>query len=107
MIKFKALALVAAGLFAASTLFAHDQACCAGQPAGKMAKDGCSATFANLNLTPAQKAKMEKLGDDCMKGGCNTATMAKMKKSARGVLTKKQFAAWKTACTQQGEHDHS
>lgn len=71
MIKFKALALVAAGLFAASTLFAHDQACCAGQSAGKMAKDGCSATFANLNLTPAQKAKMEKLGDDCMKGGGN------------------------------------
>ncbi len=105
--KFKALAFVAVGLLSASSLFAHDKACCAGQSAGTMAKDACSASFANLNLTPAQKAKMEKLGDDCMKGGCNEKTMAKMEKGARGVLTKEQFAAWKAACAQQPEHTRS
>ncbi len=44
---------------------------------------------------------MEKLAAECDKGGCNKATMAKMEKGARGVLTEEQFTAWKAACSSQ------
>jgi Spy/CpxP family protein refolding chaperone len=90
-------AISALGLFATSA-FAHDKACCAGM-AGNESKEACSATFANLDLTAAQKAKMEKLAARCEKGGCDEATMAQMEKGAKGVLTKEQFAAWKAACS--------
>ena len=52
-------------------------------------------TFANLNLTPEQKAKMEKAAADCHKGGCTEETMAKMNKDAQEILTEQQYAAWK------------
>lgn len=97
----KAFAVIAVATLAFSPAFAHDQACCAGM-AGKEMKGACSATFANLNLNAAQKTKMEKLAADCEKGGCNEETMAKMEKSARGILNKEQFAAWKAACS--GKH---
>ncbi len=96
--KLKALALIALGTFAVSSAFAEDKACCAGTAASHM-KSGCSATFANLNLTPAQQTKMEKLAAECDKGGCNERTMAKMEKGARGVLSDEQFVAWKAACS--------
>ncbi len=96
--ELKALALSGVGTFAVSSAFAEDKACCAGTAASHM-KSGCSATFANLNLTPAQQTKMEKLAAECDKGGCNERTMAKMEKGARGVLSHEQFVAWKAACT--------
>ncbi|MDQ6859921.1 MAG: hypothetical protein M3032_02015 [Verrucomicrobiota bacterium] len=96
--KRTALAVFASALFGATALFAHDDACCAGM-AGHDTKADCSATFANLDLTVAQKTKMEKFAAECDKGGCNKETMAKMEKRARGVLTKEQFAAWKAECT--------
>ena len=98
------LALIACGMFATSAL-AEDAACCAGA-SGKMTKEACNATFANLNLDAAQKAKMEKLAADCTKGGCNEATMAKMEKSAKSILNKEQFAAWKAACSGKSGHQH-
>src|SRR6188768_103161 len=88
MMKFKVLAFVAAGLFAASSALAHD--------GGKAA---CAATFANLNLTTEQQGKMEKLADQCVKSGCTKESMAKMEKSAKGILTAEQFATWHAACS--------
>ena len=91
--KLKVLAVVAAAAFAASSSFAGDKACCA-QGAGNVAKEGCEMTFANLNLNADQKAKMEKLSAECHKGGCTEATMAKMDKEAKRVLSKEQYATW-------------
>jgi len=96
--KAKALAVIALGMFAVSPAFAADDACCAGMSANKN-KAACSATFANLDLTASQKAKMQKLATACDTGGCNKETMAKMEKGARGVLSKEQFTAWKAACS--------
>ena len=100
MTKFKGLAFLAAVLFAASPLFAGDKACCAHQASNE--KKNCSATFANLDLTTEQKTKMEALAAECHKGGCNEESMAKMEKSAKGILSKEQLAAWMAAC--KGEH---
>lgn len=96
--KLKALAVLACATFALSSVFAHDNACCAGMTDNNM-KASCDATFAQLNLTAAQKAKMEKLAAICDKDGCNKQAMAKMEVGARKVLTKEQFTAWKAACS--------
>lgn len=97
--KRTASVLLAIALFSAASVFAEDNAaCCAGMTA-KETKGACSATFADLNLTAAQKTKMEMLAAECDKDGCNKDSMAKMEKSAKNVLNKEQFAAWKANCT--------
>src|SRR4051794_26844253 len=95
--KSRTLAVLTLGMFALTSAFAEDKACCAGM-AGKDMKAACNATFANLKLTTEQKTKMEKLAAECDKGGCNAQTMAKMEKGARKVLSKEQFAQWKATC---------
>jgi hypothetical protein len=94
MTKFKALAFLAAGMFAASSAFAGDH--CA-KTASNEAKAGCDMTFAKLSLSQEQKSKMEQIAADCHKGGCNEATMAKMDREAQKVLSKDQYATWKAS----------
>ena len=90
------LAITAAALTAASAV-AGDKACCATTTTAAN-KHNCEATFANLDLNAEQKAKMQKLAEECTKGGCNKDTMAKMEESAKSILSKEQFAAWRSAC---------
>ena len=71
-------------------------------------KAACAATFANLNLTAEQQGKMEKLAAQCDKSGCTKESMAKMEKSAKGILTAEQFTTWKAACSgKMGEKKQS
>jgi len=100
MMKFKALAIVAVGVFAASSAFAGDKAHCAGMTASNDGKMAC-ASYANLNLTAEQKTKMDALSAECHKGGANEATMAKMDKEAKGILSQDQYAQWKSAHTEK------
>ena len=108
MVNSKALAFIAAGLFAASSIAsAGDKACCAKTASDDM-KAACSATFAKLDLTGDQRTKMEEFAAECDKGGCNKATMAKMEKGAERVLSPVQFAAWQAECKgKTAEHTHS
>ncbi len=96
MLKFKALAVVAAAAFAASSAFAGDKGHCAGMTASNDTKMSC-ASYANLNLTAEQKAKMDALSAECHKGGMTEATIAKMDKEAKSILTQEQYASWKSA----------
>lgn len=98
MIKFTALAFLAAGMFAASAAFAGEgKACCAhGAKQGK--KEACAATFAQLDLSAEQTSKMETLAAECDKAGCTKESMAKMERAAKGILSKEQFASWQAAC---------
>ncbi len=96
MIKFNALAIVAVAAFAATSAFAGDKAHCAGMQASNDGKMAC-ASYANLNLTAEQKAKMDALSAECHKGGATEATMAKMDKEAQTILNKEQYASWKSA----------
>ena len=100
MIKLKALTVVAAMLFAASA-YAGDKgkggACCV-KGASHDGKDGMSLTYANLNLTPDQKTKLQALEADCNKAGCTKESTAKFMKGAEGILSKEQFAEVKAAC---------
>ena len=98
MIKLTGLALVAAAAFAATSLHAGDKKGCCAQGASNHGKKECSQTFANLNLTPEQKTKLDALQVQCDKEGCTKESMAKFMKSAEGVLSQEQLATLKAEC---------
>lgn len=96
----KIIALVAAGAFAAGTMFAGEHGDCANK-AGNEGKMACTASFATLNLTPDQKTKMETAMAEHHKAGCNQATEAKYMKDVEGILTPEQFAKFKAECNKK------
>jgi Spy/CpxP family protein refolding chaperone len=100
----KLIALVAAGVFAAGTMFAGEHGDCA-KKVGNEAKAACTVSLASLNLTPDQKTKMEAVMAEHQKAGCTEASEAKYMKEAEGVLTKEQFAKFKAEC--KGEKEKS
>ena len=102
MMKLRGLTLLVAAAFALTSAYAGDKACCATNVKndGKMA---CSPNYAKLNLTEAQKSKMEALQAECNKGGCTQEKMDKFMKSAEGILSKEQFATLKTECGKMHE----
>ena len=91
------IALVAAGAFAAGTMFAGEHGDCATK-AGNEAKMACMASFANLNLTADQRTKMETALTEHHKAGCTEANEAKFMKDVEGILTPDQFAKFKAEC---------
>jgi Spy/CpxP family protein refolding chaperone len=99
----KLIALVAAGLFAAGTVFAGDHGDCVKQ-AGNKEKMACQVSTASLNLTPDQQTKMDALMAEHHKAGCSKESEAKYMKEAKGVLTKEQYAKFKAEC-KGGEKD--
>ena len=96
----KLIALVAAGAFAAGTMFAGEHGDCA-KKAGNEGKMACTASFATLNLTADQKTKMETLVTEHHKAGCTDASEAKFMKDVEGVLTPDQFAKFKAECNKE------
>ena len=104
MIKLKGLAFVAVAVFAATSAFAGDKACCASH--AKNDKMSCSShNYSNLNLSAEQKVKMEALQADCKKGGCTKESMDKFMKSAEGILSKEQYATLKSECAKKHDKD--
>jgi hypothetical protein len=93
----KFIALVVAGMFAAGTMFAGEHGECT-KKVGNAAKPACTVSLASLNLTADQKTKMDAAMAEHQKAGCSEATEAKYMKEAEGILTKEQFAKFKTEC---------
>ena len=98
----KLIALVAAGMFAAGTMFAGDHGDCA-KHAGNDGKMACTVALADLNLTPEQKTKMDTLMAEHHKEGCTKETEKKFMHEAKGVLTPEQFAKFKAECKGEKE----
>jgi Spy/CpxP family protein refolding chaperone len=96
----KLIALVAAGAFAAGTMFGGEHGDCA-KKAGNETKMACTASFASLNLTADQKTKMEAALTEHRKTGCTDASEAKFTKDVQGILTPEQFAKFKAECNKQ------
>jgi|SRR5438445_5661046 len=99
----KLIALVAAGLFAAGTMFGGEHSDCTKQ-VGNEAKAACQVSLANLNLTPDQKTQMDAVMAEHQKAGCSEATEAKYMQQAKGILTKEQYAKFKAEC-KKGDRD--
>jgi Spy/CpxP family protein refolding chaperone len=93
----KLIALVAAGLFAAGTMFAGEHGNCTKQ-VGNEAKMACQVSLASLNLTADQKTKMDAAMEEHHKAGCSEASEAKYMQEAKTILTKEQFAKFKAEC---------
>ena len=106
MIKIKSLALVASALFAATSVYAGGKACCTTQ-ASNSGKMECSQTYAKLNLTPKQKAKLDAFQAQCQKEGCTKKSMDKFMQSAKGILSKDQYAQLQTECAHMHQAEKS
>ena len=98
----KLIALVAAGAFAAGTMFAGEHGDCT-KKAGNEGKMACMASFASLNLTADQTKKMETVMTEHHKAGCTEASEAKFMKEVEGILTPDQFAKFKAECNKHKE----
>jgi len=97
----KLIALAAAGLFAAGTLFAGEHGDCTKQVGSE--KMACQVSLASLNLTPDQKTKMDAAMAEHQKAGCSEASEAKYKQEAKSILTKEQYAKFKAECKGKDE----
>jgi Spy/CpxP family protein refolding chaperone len=93
----KLIALTAACAFAAGTMFAGEHGDCT-KKAGNEAKAACTVSYANLNLTPEQKTKMEAAMAEHHKAGCTEASEEAYMKEAKGILNKDQYVKFKTEC---------
>ena len=91
------LALVIYASFAASVL-AGPAPCCAGKTSAD-GKANCMS-FASLNLTSDQKAKLESWQAECMKDGCTKETRATFMEKAKTILSETQYAELKSKCDQ-------
>src|SRR6266513_3773715 len=101
----KFTALMAAAAFAIAPAFAGDKdkdksACCAVK--GDM---DCAATYAKMNLSTEQKAKMDALVEKCKGAGCTKESTEAFMKSAEGVLSKDQMATFKAECNKLQKKD--
>ena len=93
----KLIALTAVGMFAVATAFAGSHGDCTKQ-AGNQAKAACQVSFASLDLTPAQKTKLDAARAEHEKEGCTEASEAKYMKQAKSILNKDQYAKFKAEC---------
>ena len=93
----KFIALVAAGVFAAGTLFAGEHGDCT-KKAGNEAKAACTVSYANLNLSTEQKTKMEAAMAEHHKAGCTEASEQAYMKEVKGILNKDQYVKFKAEC---------
>jgi Spy/CpxP family protein refolding chaperone len=93
----KFIALVAAGVFAAGTMFAGEHGDCT-KKAGNEAKAACTVSYANLNLSTEQKTKMEAAMAEHHKAGCTEASEEAYMKEAKGILSKEQYGKFKAEC---------
>jgi Spy/CpxP family protein refolding chaperone len=98
----KLIALVAAGLFVAGTMFGGEHGNCT-KKAGNEGKAACQASLASLDLTADQKTKMDAVMTEHNKAGCSKASEAKYMEEAKGILTAEQYAKFKAECNGEKE----
>jgi len=98
----KFIALTAAGLFAAGTMFAGEHGNCA-KTVGNDGKMACHVSMANLNLTAEQKTKMDTAMEAHHKAGCTKENETKFMGEAKSILTPEQYA--KFEAESKGEKD--
>jgi hypothetical protein len=92
------LALLAAGVLAASSSFADGKACC-GAKGTQVSNDTSSCmNLASLNLTTDQKSKLVAWQNECMKEGCTKESRAAFMKKAKTILSADQYAQLKSEC---------
>ena len=85
-------------------MFAGEHGDCT-KKVGNEAKAACQVSLASLSLTPEQKTKMDAAMAAHEKAGCSEASEAEYMKSAKGILTKEQYAKFKAECPKGDKKD--
>ena len=102
----KIIALTAVAMFAVASAFAGSHGECTKQASNEHMA-ACQVSFASLDLTPAQKTKLEAAKAEHEKEGCNDASEAKFMKEAKTILNKDQYAKFKAECTGHKEKENT
>src|SRR5438477_3047287 len=92
------LAVVIAGVLAASASFAAGKGCCSKDMQQASNTNASCMNLASLNLTKDQNAKLTAWQKECMKNGCTKESRAAFMKKARVILSADQYAQLKSAC---------
>jgi Spy/CpxP family protein refolding chaperone len=101
----KLIALVAAGVLAAGTMFAGEHGDCVKKAGNE--KMACEASLASLDLTADQKTKMDALMAEHHKAGCTKESEEAYMHEAKGILTKEQYAKFKAECKGEKGKTHA
>ena len=91
------LAVLAAGVLAASTSFAGGKGCCSKNMQASNDTASCM-NLASLHLSAGQNSKLVAWQKECMKEGCTKETRSAFMKKARTILSKDQYAQLKSEC---------
>jgi hypothetical protein len=91
------LAVLAAGVLAASTSFAGGKGCCSKDMQASNSNASCM-NLASLNLSKDQNAKLTAWQKECMKNGCTKESRTAFMKKARAILSADQYAQLKSEC---------
>ena len=102
----KFIALVAAGLFAAGTMFAGEHGNCT-KKVGNEEKMACQASLASLDLTADQKTKMDTAMAEHQKAGCSKESEKTYMHEAKSILTPEQYAKFKAECKGEKDKTHA
>ncbi|MDQ6808999.1 MAG: hypothetical protein M3Z64_06180 [Verrucomicrobiota bacterium] len=100
MTKSSLLAFAAVATLGISSAFAADKACCTKQAANETSAKCVS--FATLNVSADQKAKLVAWQSQCMKSGCTKASHDKFLKQAKGILSPEQYSTLEKECAAHG-----
>src|SRR5256886_17296852 len=92
------LALVAAGVLAASSSFAGGKSCCGGKGT-QVSNDSASCmNLASLNLNADQNSKFVAWQNECMKDGCTKESRAAFMKKSKTNLSVDQYGQLRSEC---------
>jgi len=92
------LALLAAGVLAASPSFAGGKSCC-GAKGTQVSNDSANCmNLASLNLSTDQSSKLVAWQSACMKAGCTKESRDAFMKKAKTILSADQYAQLKSEC---------
>src|SRR5437016_12626412 len=92
------LALLAAGVLAASSSLAGGKACCSAKGTQASNEKANCMNLASLNLTTDQNSKLVAWQNECMKAGCTKGSRAAFMKKAKTILSQDQYAQLKSEC---------
>ena len=92
------LALLVAGVLAASSSFAGGKSCCGAKGTQVSNDNGSCMNLTSLNLTADQNSKLVAWQNECMKSGCTKESRTTFMKKAKTILSADQYAQLKSEC---------
>jgi Spy/CpxP family protein refolding chaperone len=98
MKRLLAFAVAAVVLIGTAAVYAGGSGCCMSGKKGATSGGSCSEMFSKLNLTDAQKAKLDALKDECKRATSTSEAHAAFSAGLEKILTPEQLAQFKAQC---------